>query len=84
MRLAIVFTCVYFFSSLTSFAWAIENNSKNTVSSLHVVYPKTMRSGEDEILYPLVLLRTALRRKFYITTLKYFDATEPRVKANSS
>nr|MDC2855467.1 hypothetical protein [Ningiella sp. W23] len=39
--------------------WAVENNSKN--DTLQVVYPKTMRSGENEILYPLVLLRAALQ-----------------------
>jgi len=81
MRLVIVFTCVYFFSSLTSFAWAIENNSKNTVSSLHVVYPKTMRSGEDEILYPLVLLRTALQFSGENFTLQPSSISMPQSRA---
>lgn len=59
MRLAIVFSACYFFSLAMPAVWAIENNSKN--DTLQVVYPKTMRSGENEILYPLVLLRAALQ-----------------------
>lgn len=61
MRLAIVFTCFYFLSSLLSSVWAIENSNENSINRLQVVYPKTMRSDEDEILYPLVLLKTALQ-----------------------
>lgn len=61
MRLAVVFTFFYIASSLGSLVWAIENDSHDDVNSLHVVYPKPMRSNDDEILYPLVLLTTALK-----------------------
>jgi hypothetical protein len=61
MRFAIVFSTCYFISLVAPGASAIENNTKNASDTLQVVYPKTMRSGENEILYPIVLLRAALQ-----------------------
>ena len=57
-----------------------------------LVLPVLRRRGavvrDPVVVHPFVVFvrnsSAIQRRKFYITTLKYFDATEPRVKANSS
>ena len=82
MRFAIVFISLCFATSLVSFVWAIENdNSNQSIDGLNYVYPKTMRVGEDEILYPLVLLRTALQYSGAKYTLKASSISMPQSRS---
>lgn len=82
MRFAIVFINLCFATSLASFVWAIENdNSNQSIDCLNYVYPKTMRVGEDEILYPLVLLRTALQYSGAKYTLKASSISMPQSRS---
>ncbi|MBC7007566.1 MULTISPECIES: transporter substrate-binding domain-containing protein [Pseudoalteromonas] len=71
--LKIVFPCLLFLFSTCLFANVKTINAKkNRVTpptTLHVVYPKTMDSLDEEVLYPLILLRTALKRSGYKFTL---------------
>lgn len=71
--LKIVFPCLLFLFSTCLFANVKTINAKkNRVTpptTLHVVYPKTMDSLDEEVLYPLILLRTALKRSGYKYTL---------------
>ena len=82
MRFAIVFISLCFATSLVSFVWAIENdNSNQSIDGLNYVYPKTMRVGEDEILYPLVLLRMALQYSGAKYTLKASSISMPQSRS---
>ncbi|MEI8675329.1 transporter substrate-binding domain-containing protein [Pseudoalteromonas sp. Hal040] len=69
----VVFTLSLLLLSSTSMANVKTINAKKSINvppeTLRVIYPKTMPNLDEETLYPLILLRTALERSGYKFTL---------------